>query len=162
MKHWEEIRYYAPKTTAASSTFIIGWIFIIKNFSSWVTAAEYFGPAQATKNGVYVRVCVCTVSICLCMRVHKCLLAMLSADADMQNTRFGSSCVRLFIVHTHTHSSHIHTCTHYKLLGWNWKYMRYMYNKPWILVIQCTITPFNPFTSTWQDHIHGNSGTKKH
>lgn len=49
MKHWEEIRYYALKTMAASSTFIIGWIFIIKNFSSWVTAAEYFIPVWATK-----------------------------------------------------------------------------------------------------------------
>lgn len=67
MKHWEEIRYYAPKTTAASSTFIIGWIFIIKNFSSWVTAAEYSGPARATK---MVSLCVCAVSVCLQMHVQ--------------------------------------------------------------------------------------------
>lgn len=133
MKHWEEIRYYALKTTAASSTFIIGWIFIIKNFSSWVTAAEYFGPAQATK--VFTKmVCAYLYSmdtICLPVYSHT-FLAILSVVAVKSNTkRFSLSYVRLFIAaHMHiTHRKRTHCCTNSS--GEDEKYMQSMYKKPW-------------------------------
>lgn len=63
VKRGEEIRYYALKTTAAGSTFIIGWIFIIKNPSSWLTAEEYLGLAARAEQ-CSLGWCVC---VCACM-----------------------------------------------------------------------------------------------
>lgn len=117
-----------------------------------------FRPRSSYRNGVCEGVCACTVSVCVCMRVHKCLLSCCQWMLTSRTQEDLVCRVRLFLgTRTRTvHTDHTHTQTHIRCCasssGETEKYMQHMYIKPRSWLYNAQSRPPTPYFNLTGPH----------